>query len=89
MSRSARTFEEAHHVDVRIGITQSVREIELDMADEQHDELRAQVEKALASGEGVLWLTDRKGRDIGVPAAKVAYVEIGSTSEERKVGFAR
>jgi hypothetical protein len=75
-------------VDVRIGITQSVREIELDIADEQHDALRAQVDQALASGEGVLWLTDRKGRDVGVPAAKIAYVEIGSTSEERRVGFA-
>jgi hypothetical protein len=82
------SVEEAVNVDVRIGITQSVREIELDIADEQHDALRAQVDQALASGEGVLWLTDRKGRDVGVPAAKIAYVEIGSTSEERRVGFA-
>ena len=37
----------------------------------------------------VLWLTDRKGKTIGVPAAKVAYVELGSASEERRVGFAR
>jgi len=36
----------------------------------------------------MLWLTDRKGRRVGVPAAKVAYVEIGSPSEERRVGFA-
>ena len=76
-------------MDVRIGITQSVREIELDMADEQHDALRADVEKALAAGEGVVWFTDRKGRDVCVAAAKIAYVEIGSTSDERKVGFAR
>jgi hypothetical protein len=36
---------------------------------------------------GVLWLTDRKGRRVGVPAAKLAYVEIGSPNEERRVGF--
>jgi hypothetical protein len=35
----------------------------------------------------MLWLTDRKGRRVGVPAAKLAYVEIGSASDERRVGF--
>ncbi len=80
-------------MDVRIGITQSVREIELDMADESHDSLKKDVAAALSAAasaaDTVLWLTDRKGRTVGVPAAKIAYVEIGSVSDERKVGFAR
>jgi Protein of unknown function (DUF3107) len=76
-------------VDVRIGITQSVREIELDMADEERDALQKDVAKAMGSADAVLWLTDRKGRTIGVPAAKIAYVELGSVQDERKVGFAR
>ena len=42
----------------------------------------------LDSGDGVLWLTDRKGRRVGVPVVKVAYVEVGApTSSERRVGF--
>jgi hypothetical protein len=41
----------------------------------------------LNGGVSVLWLTDRKGRRVGVPAAKLAYVEIGSPNEERRVGF--
>jgi hypothetical protein len=76
-------------MDVRIGITQSVRELELDMEDAQRDSLAKEIADAVKSGDGTLWLTDRKGRTVGVPAAKIAYVEIGSTSDDRKVGFAR
>jgi hypothetical protein len=35
----------------------------------------------------VLWLTDRKGRRVGVPAARIAYVEFGTPASERVVGF--
>jgi hypothetical protein len=76
-------------MDVRIGITQSVRELELDMEDAQRDQLAQDIADAVKAGDGTLWLTDRKGRTVGVPAAKIAYVEIGSISEDRKVGFAR
>jgi hypothetical protein len=74
-------------VDVRIGVTQAPREIELELDDEADaDRVVKMFEDALGES-AVLWLTDRKGRRIGVPAAKVAYVEIGSPSEERRVGF--
>jgi mannose/fructose-specific phosphotransferase system component IIA len=76
-------------VDVRIGITQTVREVELDMDDDKRDSLKKDVAAAMASGDSVLWLTDKKGRTVGVAAAKIAYIEIGSVSEDRKVGFAR
>lgn len=73
-------------MDVRIGVTQTPREIELEMADDG-DAVAKAVEAAIAAGDKLLWLTDRKGRRVGVPAAKIAYVEIGSASDERKVGF--
>ena len=73
-------------MDVRIGVTHTPKEIELDMTEEP-DAVAKVVEKALADGSKVLWLTDRKGRRVGVPAAKVAYVEIGTSSDERRVGF--
>lgn len=73
-------------MDVRIGITQTPKEIELDMS-EDGDAVKKVVEDAVAKGDIMLWLTDRKGRRVGVPAAKLAYVEIGSASEERRVGF--
>jgi hypothetical protein len=73
-------------MDVRIGITQTPKELELEMA-EDGDAVKKAVEDAVAKGDTMLWLTDRKGRRVGVPAAKVAYVEIGSASEDRRVGF--
>jgi hypothetical protein len=76
-------------VDVRIGITQVAREVELDMADDTRPDTVAKINAALASAEGVLELVDKKGRTVVVAAAKIAYVEIGGSTEERKVGFAR
>lgn len=72
-------------MEVRIGVTHTPRELEVDLGEGDREKLVADVEQAL-SGEGVLWLTDRRGRTIGVPSAKVAYVEIAPT-EERRVGF--
>lgn len=73
-------------MDVRIGVSHSSREIELDMNEEPNEVIKA-VEAAIAAGDTLLWLTDKKGRRVGVPAAKVAYVEIGSPAEDRRVGF--
>ena len=48
---------------------------------------RADIEKLIKTGDGVLWLTDRKGRRVGIPVVKVAYVEVGAPSSDRRVGF--
>ena len=74
-------------MEVRIGVTQTPREIEVELDDNDADKVRQQVEAAVGAEGGVLWLTDRRGRTVGVPAAKIAYVEI-SPQEERRVGFA-
>jgi hypothetical protein len=75
-------------VDVRIGVTYTPKEIEVELGDDADpDQLRKDIEGALSNGEGVLWLTDKRGRTVAVPSAKVAYVEIGSPSDERRVGF--
>jgi len=73
-------------MDVRIGVTHTPKEIELDMSEEA-DAVAKTIEKAITSPDKILWLTDRKGRRVGVPAAKVAYVEIGTSSDDRRVGF--
>jgi Protein of unknown function (DUF3107) len=75
-------------VDVRIGVTQAPREINLELADDtDRAELKTKVEAALSGAVDVLWLTDRKGRDIGVAAAKIAYIEVGTVEGDRKIGF--
>jgi hypothetical protein len=75
-------------VDVRIGVTQSPKEIEVELAEgTDADALVAQIEKALASEQGVLWLTDRRGRRVGIPSTRVAYVELNTSTDDRRVGF--
>jgi len=74
-------------VDVRIGLTQTPKELEVQLDDgADAASLRQQVEAALADGS-TLWLTDRRGRQVGVPAEKLAYVEIGSPDDSHRIGF--
>ena len=73
-------------MEIRIGVTQTPKEIEVELDDENSASVRSQVETALASEAGMLWLTDRRGRTVGIPSAKIAYVDI-SPQEERRVGF--
>lgn len=75
-------------VDVRIGVTHSMREIDLDLDDSvDRDELKARIDAALDDDDGVLWLTDKRGREVAVPASKIAFVELGSPTEGRTIGF--
>jgi hypothetical protein len=75
-------------VDVRIGVTHSAKELDVELPDgTTAEDMRKLVEAALADDDNVLWFTDRKGRQVGVPVARVAYVEIGSPHEERRIGF--
>jgi hypothetical protein len=73
-------------VDVRIGVMHTPKEIDMELDDVDRDSLIKSIEDALASGT-VLWLTDRKGRRVGVPTERVAYVEIGAPDDHRRVGF--
>ena len=50
------------------------------------DGVREHIDAAFKDG-GTLWLTDRRGRQYGVPVDKVAYVEIGSPEVTRRIGF--
>ncbi len=75
-------------MDVRIGIIHSMRELDIDLPEgTAHTDVVADVEKALGQPDGVLWFTDKRGRHVAVPSAKVAYIEIGGGGEDRRVDF--
>ena len=75
-------------MEVRIGIVQSIKELEVELGDDTDREVViAEIEESLSKSEGVLWLTDRRGRRVAVPVAKVAYVEVGAPVSDRRVGF--
>ena len=76
-------------MDLRIGVTQSPREISIELADDDalRDDVKARVEAALTGAVDTLWITDKKGREVAVPGAKIAFVEFGSPESARKIGF--
>lgn len=74
-------------MDVRIGVMYAPKEIVLEIDDgaPAAEALTAAVESATASG-GMIWVEDKRGRRVGIPADKLAYVEFGSPDDHR-VGF--
>ena len=72
-------------MEVKIGIQQAAREIVVDTA-EDAETVEKKVADALGSEGGLISLTDTKGRKVLVPAAKVAYIEIGG-GVAGQVGF--
>ena len=71
-------------MEIKIGVQDTPREVSLDSNDTSESVIAA-VNEALASG-GILSLVDDRGRTVMVPAAKIAYVEVGASSKGR-VGF--
>jgi hypothetical protein len=73
-------------MEVHIGVVYSARELNVE-TDEDVDSVTATIEDATSKGDAFLWLTDKKGRRVGVPIDKIAYVEIVTDAGARKVGF--
>ena len=71
-------------MEVRIGVQQAARELVLESS-ESSDSLAKKIAAAMKT-DGLLDLTDEKGRRVVVPVAKLAYVEIAA-AESRRVGF--
>ena len=73
-------------MEVKIGIQHSPRELVIDVELEAA-ELEQRINDALANGT-TLALEDAKGRKVLVPAAKLAYIEVGASTTGH-VGFLR
>ncbi|MFI5047901.1 MAG: DUF3107 domain-containing protein [Acidimicrobiia bacterium] len=75
-------------MELRIGVVRTAKELTLDL-DGTADDVVAKVDGALGGGSPVVWFTDAKGRRVGVPADKIAYVEIDEDGSSKRVGFGR
>jgi len=75
-------------MEVRIGVVYTARKLVVD-TDDDAAAVGQQVEKALSGPAALLWLTDTKGKRIGVPTDKIAYVEVDSDDGAKRVGFGR
>jgi hypothetical protein len=70
-------------VEVKIGVQHAARDLVLE-TDDSAESVEKLVAEAIAS-EGMLALTDSRGRKVLVPASRLAYVEIGVHTGQ--VGF--
>lgn len=75
-------------MEVRIGVADTPKELSIEL-DDGSDDLEQRIEDAVGGGAAVLWFTDRDGTRIGIPAAKVAYVELVTEDNNRRVGFGK
>ena len=75
-------------MEVRIGVVHTPKELTLEL-ETSLDDVKKSVEKALSADDGVLWLTDSRGRTVGVPAERIAYVELEFEGATKRVGFGR
>lgn len=76
-------------MDVRIGVTHAPREISIEIEDDETSvkQTKAAAEAALSGISTTFTITDRRGRQVMIPSAKIAYVEFGAPDGDRKLGF--
>lgn len=72
-------------MEVKIGVHNATRELVLE-SNQSPEEIDNAVRAALASEDGLLELTDERGRRILVRTQHLTYIELGEQSE-RRVGF--
>ena len=75
-------------MELRIGVVHTPKELNLEL-DGSADDVVAAIDKALADGTPVVWLTDTKGRRVGIPATQIAYIELDEGAGNKRVGFGR
>ncbi len=72
-------------MDIKVGIQHVTREVVVDSA-ESADDVEKAFTDALADDAGFLRLNDTHGRKVLIPAAKIAYIDLGEENA-RRVGF--
>ena len=85
MATTKSVTKSSARTEVKIGISDSTHEINIECASTQ-SEVISKVNEAIKSSS-VLSLNDTKGRELLVPSNKISFVEVGESSD-RKVGFA-
>ena len=75
-------------MDIRIGVSDTPKEITVELSDKTDlKKLKKDIDSALSQEISLFWFTDIKGRQVGIPTNKIAYVDIGTTGSGNPVGF--
>jgi Protein of unknown function (DUF3107) len=75
-------------MELRIGVLHTPKELSVEL-DGTADEIVAMINDAVKDGGAIVWVTDVKGRRLGIPASKIAYVEVDEDGANKRVGFGR
>jgi len=72
---------------IRVGVGDIAKELEIEMPeDTKIDEIKGRIEDALNGDLSVLWVMDKDGRQVGIPASRITFVDIGVEATP-KIGF--
>lgn len=76
-------------MEVVFGVQAHERGLRVDLEEKDVDALRTQLDEIFSNGGSgqILWITDTKGRVLGIPVDKLTYVELGAEKSGRTVGF--
>ncbi len=73
-------------VKARIGIADAAREVEVEVAG--RNDLIERLDTAYRDQVAFLWFKNSKGREIGIPLQRIAFVELVD-DQDQAVGFGR
>jgi len=75
-------------MELRIGVVHTPKELNLEL-EGTADEVVGMIDAAMADGTPMVWVTDTKGRRVGIPVERIAYVEVDEDGANKRVGFGR
>lgn len=75
-------------MEVKIGVLHTPKELTVEL-DGSPADIAKLFDDALRQDSPVVWLHDNRGRRVGIPIDKVAYVEIETDGTGVRVGFGR
>lgn len=75
-------------MELKIGIARGGQVLDVELAEDvDRDALRTKIEEALSGNEGgVFWVTDKKGKELAVAAASIAFIQLGN-ADSTSIGF--
>jgi hypothetical protein len=75
-------------MEVVFGVQARDGAIRIQLSEEEVVELKKRLEDTFQGDSiQIFWVTDKDGREIGIPTDKIAYVEFGADKASRQVGF--
>lgn len=70
---------------VKFGMADTIREVDVEVDD--GDALIAEVERAIAEGDKMLWVTTDEGRRYGLVVDRIVFVDVEPQKQRTGIGF--